>query len=656
MRIRKSLLVLAVFAIAFSLTISPVLASSPYTTNYKFIRSVKLPVVAVASNGKGVVSELVVSVAYPGSGEVFFSAEPLTMLDSQASARIAVLVATALLGIDYRMYDFFIMINSSSLIIGGPSAGAAMTIGVLAALTNTSIRDDVAITGMINPDGTIGPVGGIPEKLEAAARAGYKIFLIPAGQSITYEEKVVRETTPMGVVTRITSVPVNVTELGAKLGVKVIEVGDIVEAASIMLAKKIQALKEVVKPSIGYSSEQEKMFRYWVNYIGNKTLETLERLKPPASSIAGLVNQSYALLEKSSEALENGEYYVAATYAFRAAIYAETAYVKARLNNENVIMSYVRSVNATISRVESELEKMNVNTLSELEAYVACKRRVDEAASALKDAVNSIEVYTNLLTGEKKVVVGKPEELAYAKWRAVSAELWLNYSKVRAPSINKESLYRVARELLYYTETVLSYYNTLTNQQPKTLYEEYFNARTYYIDGDYPSCIAMCIDVLSTVNTRLHAVFSTNVSKLIEILNKTTIANLCRVSNYTSAIALGYYRLAVNDANEYFKTRNAEYAYSSLRLFVESSTLAFMLHELTIKPKTTLQETIKQTTFTTTHTETTSTQVKQASTNTTKSTSKGAAHNTGKGIIALSSVIIAILLLYAIVYSIRRRA
>ena len=41
---------------------------------------------------------------------------------------------------------------------------------------------DITMTGTINPDGTVGPVGGIPEKIAGTAKAGYKRILIPAGQ------------------------------------------------------------------------------------------------------------------------------------------------------------------------------------------------------------------------------------------------------------------------------------------------------------------------------------------------------------------------------------------------------------------------------------------------------------------------------------------
>jgi len=44
------------------------------------------------------------------------------------------------------------------------------------------MKSDIAFTGTINPDGSIGPVGGIQYKLEAVAKDGKKTFLIPIGQ------------------------------------------------------------------------------------------------------------------------------------------------------------------------------------------------------------------------------------------------------------------------------------------------------------------------------------------------------------------------------------------------------------------------------------------------------------------------------------------
>jgi ATP-dependent Lon protease len=64
----------------------------------------------------------------------------------------------------------------------GPSAGAAMTVGFIAVMKGEPIQRGIAITGTIEPSGRIGPVGGIADKVRAAAREGYRTVLIPQGQ------------------------------------------------------------------------------------------------------------------------------------------------------------------------------------------------------------------------------------------------------------------------------------------------------------------------------------------------------------------------------------------------------------------------------------------------------------------------------------------
>ncbi|MBI5855851.1 MAG: hypothetical protein HZB35_11635 [Nitrospirae bacterium] len=64
----------------------------------------------------------------------------------------------------------------------GPSAGAAFTVGFIAAFKGEKIRRGLAMTGTIEPVGRIGPVGAIPDKIRAAAREGFRTVLIPRGQ------------------------------------------------------------------------------------------------------------------------------------------------------------------------------------------------------------------------------------------------------------------------------------------------------------------------------------------------------------------------------------------------------------------------------------------------------------------------------------------
>lgn len=65
--------------------------------------------------------------------------------------------------------------------IGGPSAGLAMTLGLLDALSGGRLTGGhrVAATGVISPDGSIGPVGGVAQKAVAVREAGAQYFLVP---------------------------------------------------------------------------------------------------------------------------------------------------------------------------------------------------------------------------------------------------------------------------------------------------------------------------------------------------------------------------------------------------------------------------------------------------------------------------------------------
>ncbi|RKT17690.1 PDZ domain-containing protein [Streptomyces sp. 1114.5] len=69
--------------------------------------------------------------------------------------------------------------------VGGPSAGQMLALGIVDKLAGDGKGGDltggltVAGTGTIDKDGTIGPVGGVPLKTQAAARDGATVFLLP---------------------------------------------------------------------------------------------------------------------------------------------------------------------------------------------------------------------------------------------------------------------------------------------------------------------------------------------------------------------------------------------------------------------------------------------------------------------------------------------
>jgi PDZ domain-containing protein len=94
--------------------------------------------------------------------------------DDPGRAVIGVLVGT---GYDFP-FDVRVGIDES---IGGPSAGLIFALSIYDTLTPGSLTGGqvVAGTGTIAPDGTVGPIGGVREKIIGAARDGAELFFVP---------------------------------------------------------------------------------------------------------------------------------------------------------------------------------------------------------------------------------------------------------------------------------------------------------------------------------------------------------------------------------------------------------------------------------------------------------------------------------------------
>ena len=143
---------------------------------------------ALDDKGNGVLTLLVVE-ATPGSGRTLVDIDNLLFWgDTQHSIRIAKNVAQNITHINLSNYDLVYNIYANAAVIGGESAGAALTLATIAAIENKTMNDKVIITGAINHDGTIGPVQGILAKAKAAKANGAALFLVPQLQSteITY--------------------------------------------------------------------------------------------------------------------------------------------------------------------------------------------------------------------------------------------------------------------------------------------------------------------------------------------------------------------------------------------------------------------------------------------------------------------------------------
>lgn len=81
-------------------------------------------------------------------------------------------------------YEFPYTVNVDSGNVGGPSAGLAFTLGIIDRLSPGSLTNGlkVAVTGTISPDGSVGLVGGVPQKVAAARQAGADLMLVPSDE------------------------------------------------------------------------------------------------------------------------------------------------------------------------------------------------------------------------------------------------------------------------------------------------------------------------------------------------------------------------------------------------------------------------------------------------------------------------------------------
>ena len=104
------------------------------------------------------------------------------MQESIQAAMTVVRSRANVLGIEddyFQSHDFHVHVPEGATPKDGPSAGIAMCTSLVSAITQISVRKDVAMTGEITLRGEVLPIGGLKEKLLAALRAGVKHVVIP---------------------------------------------------------------------------------------------------------------------------------------------------------------------------------------------------------------------------------------------------------------------------------------------------------------------------------------------------------------------------------------------------------------------------------------------------------------------------------------------
>jgi ATP-dependent Lon protease len=148
--------------------------------------------------------------AMAGKGTLILTGQLGDVMKESAQAALSFARAHALtLGLSSEFYagrELHIHVPAGGVPKDGPSAGVTMACALVSLIAGVPVRHDVAMTGELTLRGKVLPIGGLKEKLLAAARAGITTAIIPAGNAPELSE------IPAHVTSKLTVRPVRTME------------------------------------------------------------------------------------------------------------------------------------------------------------------------------------------------------------------------------------------------------------------------------------------------------------------------------------------------------------------------------------------------------------------------------------------------------------
>ncbi len=232
----------------------------------------------------------------------------------RAGVWVSAFVAASTLNKDLTDFAFS---AASGGYIDGASASGLMAGGFLATMTGVAIDPSVTMTGIINPDGTIGPVSGIPEKFIGSIEKGKKKLGYPIGMRWARSEATGKE--------------VDLVQLAKDKGAQAVEIANVQEAYKLLTGKNLPEPVPVPESEMTLDDDTVKgisaKYQGWQKRLADEwkvLLELQQSGRLPRRLLAlGLVAQEQA--EKAEKLYKQG--LIAGAYAkmLTAWVYAASA-------------------------------------------------------------------------------------------------------------------------------------------------------------------------------------------------------------------------------------------------------------------------------------------------------------------------------------------
>lgn len=332
-----------------------------------------------------------------GSGRVFLETTPVTKMDTQISTRFAKEIACNHFKLNCKQYDFIFTIKSNSNIIGGPSAGAAVAALTAIAVLNLEYREDIAITGTINSGGIVGPVGGLKEKIEAAADADIEKVLIASGSAPFAQG----------------NESINLIQYGKEdLDIDVAEVVDLDEVLYQLTGVDLNHQNIEITEDKNY----QKIMQGLQEVLCQRTKKIESEMEERGIQLNAEVRET--IKNKKQDALNatsRGDYYSAASFCFGNNLQLKSYYYKQEELSVTQMASLVATVQQKVAKLEQELAQEEINTIADLQTLIIVRERIHDVQEQLSK-LNETD------TNEDKWPL-----IAYAEERFFSALSWTQF-------------------------------------------------------------------------------------------------------------------------------------------------------------------------------------------------------------------------------------